>query len=67
MNIDEAKTKWCPFITYTIDNEGSFYTTNDKSTTGFETCIADECMCWIVDIEQYGAHTKEQGHCGLTK
>jgi hypothetical protein len=73
MTEDEAKTKWCPKVQlivtsaglskYTIINNRGFTVIGPEDTF----CIASRCACWIIDVEKYGAHTKEQGHCGLIK
>jgi hypothetical protein len=46
MTEEEAKTKWCPVVRHTKDNEGAFYTTNGQSSKSFQWCIASDCMRW---------------------
>jgi|LSQX01.3.fsa_nt_gb hypothetical protein len=72
MTEEEAKTKWCPMVRHTKDNEGAFYTTNGQSSKSFQWCIASDCMMWrwYERISNNNLNTKDQqekikGYCGL--
>jgi len=71
VDIETAKTKWCPFAR---GPEGGGYQ--------HYSCIADECMCWRWDpadgrasgyfkdgtsIEGDGHISNRSGYCGLAK
>jgi len=60
MTEQEAKTKWCPMVRHVKDQEGNFYTTNGCNSSGFETCIASDCMMWRWQYQE----EKREGHDG---
>lgn len=71
MTEDEAKTKWCPFIQYSVGlTQGApFWITNrnDSDTTKIK-CIASECMAWRWNgFATIATAEKPQGsgYCGL--
>jgi hypothetical protein len=75
MTEEDARKKWCPFVRHTRDDDGNFHTTNGQISSGFQTCIASDCACWVWDGPEIAAISKErvefigdrQGHCGLIK
>jgi hypothetical protein len=68
MTENEAKKKWCPIARHTMDTEGVFHTTNGEVSSGFQTCIASDCMMWrgilTRDEAENGFYPKD-GYCGL--
>ena len=72
MTEQEAKTKWCPMVRHTKDQEGNFYTTNGRNSSGFETCIASDCMMWRYKTNGQMGYDRNpddtcltSGYCGL--
>lgn len=69
MTEEQAKTRWCPMIRYTMDDQGNFFATRPITSTGFEVCITSDCMMWRMgtykgdDNITYRDHSI--GYCGL--
>jgi len=64
MTEQEAKTKWCPMVRHV--------TTNGCNSSGFETCIASDCMMWRYKTNGQMGYDRNpddiclaSGYCGL--
>lgn len=80
MTEDEAKTKWCPFVRYTVEQEEGVTPARNawieyskkQRIPEMARCIASQCMAWRtrervlegVKISDKPA-TVLDGHCGL--
>jgi hypothetical protein len=59
---EEAKNKWCPMARIdSEDKEGSFNRYKDGDPAG--RCIADDCMLWVWNLDNY---SNTHGSCGLS-
>lgn len=69
MTEDEAKTKWCPFVQFSVgqvsDKPLWLSNRNDPDTTKV-TCIASACMAWRYSDKGFVDKADWQGYCGLT-
>lgn len=73
MTEDEAKTKWCPFVRFSIADDGDTAANRDSKVLSDKDskhgdlqvrhnarCIASACMAWRSDLPNAVA-----GYCGL--
>jgi hypothetical protein len=61
MTENEAKAKWCPFVTRATGSgseQGGNRGADGKFNSGTSNCIASACMCWEFE-------TATSGDCGL--
>lgn len=59
MNVEDAKTKWCPFVTVTYINQRPVTNRKMSENADQHNCIADDCMVWVEKPGQPG-----EGDCG---
>jgi hypothetical protein len=70
MNIEEAKTKWCPMarsttMDYPSSNRHFWKEHGDiccDNNPKYARCIAEDCACWVDDTAVF-----KSGHCGLAR
>jgi hypothetical protein len=75
MNIDEAKTKWCPFSRtgndMLVGMNRQPLRKADHPLPDTCLCLVDACMCWKwedrKDKDGYGNFRIPTGKCGLSK
>ena len=68
---EEAKTKWCPFVRYSVENASKWkrainrwVSVNDMQLNPEPChCIASECMVWRWDTDD--GYPAKEGYCGL--
>jgi len=83
MTTEEARKKWCPKVIVIIGPNDP--TWQNRAVTnrceivgnglGDTCCIADECACWVWDMEKNTdsktgktyLQVSWQGHCGLAR
>ena len=59
MTEEEAKTKWCPFVRFTDETDGTYAVTNrgdvcdrshNQNARDLSRCIGSDCMAWRFEM-----------------